>query len=75
LLTMYNSGGRVSEITGLSWQQVRFGTTTYLDLTGKGRKERSVPCGPKPLKSFTNGESVSQEAAPRQFSPACVVMY
>src|SRR5689334_3111088 len=22
LLTMYNSGGRVSEITGLSWQQI-----------------------------------------------------
>lgn len=47
LLTMYNSGGRVSEITGLSWQQVRFGTTTYLDLNGKGRKERSVPLWPK----------------------------
>ena len=50
LLTMYNSGGRVSEITGLSWQQVRFGTTTYLDLNGKGRKERSVPLWPKTAK-------------------------
>ena len=47
---MYNSGGRVSEITGLSWQQVRFGTTTYLDLNGKGRKERSVPLWPKTAK-------------------------
>ena len=50
LLTMYNSGGRVSEITGLRWQQVRFGTTTYLDLNGKGRKERSVPLWPKTAK-------------------------
>jgi hypothetical protein len=38
-----HAAGRASEITGLSWQQVRFGTTTYLDLNGKGRKERSVP--------------------------------
>jgi integrase/recombinase XerD len=50
LLTMYNGGGRVSEITGLSWQQVRFGTTTYLDLNGKGRKERRVPLWPKTAK-------------------------
>jgi len=50
LLTMYNSGARVSEITSLSWRQVRFGTTTYLDLKGKGRKERSVPLWPKTAK-------------------------
>jgi integrase/recombinase XerD len=50
LLTMYNSGARVSEITGLSWPQVRFGLTTYLDLNGKGRKERSVPLWPKTAK-------------------------
>ncbi len=40
----------MSEITGLIWQQVRFGTTTYLDLNGKGRKERSVPLWPKTAK-------------------------
>jgi site-specific recombinase XerD len=50
LLTMYNSGARVSEITGLGWPQVRFGPTTYLDLNGKGRKERSVPLWPKTAK-------------------------
>jgi integrase/recombinase XerD len=50
LLTMYNSGARVSEITSLSWRQVRFGTTTYLDLKGKGRKERSVPLWAKTAK-------------------------
>jgi site-specific recombinase XerD len=43
LLTLYNSGARVSEITGLERDQVCFGDKTYLQLKGKGRKERSVP--------------------------------
>jgi hypothetical protein len=43
--------------------------------TVRDARSEAYPCGPKPLKSFTNGESVSQEAARRQFSPACVVMY
>lgn len=46
LLTMYNTGARVSEMTGLLMQQVRFGTTTYIELHGKGRKERTVPLWP-----------------------------
>lgn len=47
LLTMYNSGARASEITGLCRAQVHFDTTTYLQLHGKGRKERTVPLWPK----------------------------
>lgn len=43
LLTMYNSGGRISEMTGMRRGQVRFDSTTYLQLHGKGRKERVVP--------------------------------
>jgi integrase/recombinase XerD len=43
LLTLYNSGARVSEITTLQCHQVHFGTTSFLNLTGKGRKERNVP--------------------------------
>jgi integrase/recombinase XerD len=46
LLTMYNSGARVSEMTTLMREQVRFGATTYLQLHGKGRKERTVPLWP-----------------------------
>ena len=42
LLTMYNSGGRLSEMTGMRRGQVRFSSTTYLELHGKGRKERVV---------------------------------
>ena len=43
LLTMYNSGARLSEMTGLRRAQVKFDSTTYLQLHGKGRKERVVP--------------------------------
>jgi integrase/recombinase XerD len=47
LLTMYNSGARLSEMTSLRRSQVVFGPTTYLQLKGKGRKEREVPLWPK----------------------------
>src|SRR5437867_3244245 len=43
LLTLYNSGARVSEVTALKREQVCFGASTFLQLTGKGRKERTVP--------------------------------
>jgi integrase/recombinase XerD len=46
LLTMYNSGARVSEVTALRREQVCFGATTFLHLHGKGRKERTVPLWP-----------------------------
>lgn len=46
LLTMYNSGARVSELTALRRTQVCFGATTFLDLQGKGRKARTVPLWP-----------------------------
>lgn len=46
LLTMYNSGARVSEMTSLQRNQVHFGASTFLQLHGKGRKERTVPLWP-----------------------------
>ena len=46
LLTLYNSGARVSEVTTLQRHQVCFGPSTLLQLTGKGRKERTVPLWP-----------------------------
>ncbi len=47
LLTLYNSGARVSEITSLPCHQVSFGASTFVQLTGKGRKERTVPLWPE----------------------------
>jgi site-specific recombinase XerD len=46
LLTMYNSGARVSEMTSLQRTQVHFGASTFIQLHGKGRKERTVPLWP-----------------------------
>ena len=46
LLTLDNSGARVSEIVTLTRPQGRFGATTLLQLHGKGRKERTVPLWP-----------------------------
>ena len=46
-LTMYNSGARVSEIAALRRQHVTFGPTCYVQLQGKGRKERAIPLWPK----------------------------
>jgi site-specific recombinase XerD len=47
LLTLYNSGARVSELAALRQSQVTFGSSTVLGLHGKGRKDRSVPVWPK----------------------------
>lgn len=47
LLTMYNTGARVSEISFLHQNQVNFGTKSYVQLHGKGRKERSIPLWPR----------------------------
>ena len=43
LLTLYNTGARVSELIALRRSHVRFGGTTIIQLLGKGRKERAVP--------------------------------
>jgi integrase/recombinase XerD len=43
LMTMYNTGARVSEITKLSIEDLQFGPTTTLRIRGKGRKERVIP--------------------------------
>jgi len=43
LMTLYNSGARVSEITALRRSHVRFGSATVVQFLGKGRKERAVP--------------------------------
>jgi integrase/recombinase XerD len=46
LLTLYNTGARVSEIINVERRHLSFGATTYLELHGKGRKERTVPLWP-----------------------------
>jgi site-specific recombinase XerD len=43
LLTLYNTGARVSELTALRRCEVTFGASPSVHLHGKGRKERAVP--------------------------------
>ncbi|MBX3073339.1 tyrosine-type recombinase/integrase [Candidatus Obscuribacterales bacterium] len=43
LLTLYNTGARVSEIIALQKTNFMFGSSTFVHIHGKGRKERSLP--------------------------------
>lgn len=52
LLTIYNSGARVSEITSLCVADVLLARQTSLLLHGKGRKERLVPLWPSTAKKL-----------------------
>ena len=47
LLTLYNTGARVSEITALHREHFQFGASTCVHLLGKGRKHRDIPLWPK----------------------------
>lgn len=47
LLTLYNSGARVSEIAQLQRTQIEIATTASIRVHGKGRKDRAVPLWPK----------------------------
>jgi integrase/recombinase XerD len=43
LLLLYNTGARVSEITGLKVQDICLESSSSVHIVGKGRKHRSVP--------------------------------
>jgi integrase/recombinase XerD len=62
LLTLYNSGARVSEVTTLQRAQVCFGPPTFLQLKGKGRKERTVPLWPQTSTAWRKKESLFWKA-------------
>jgi site-specific recombinase XerD len=52
LLTLYNTGARVSEIASLGRQQVALGASSSVQLLGKGRKERMVPIWPRTARAL-----------------------
>jgi site-specific recombinase XerD len=43
LLFLYNCGARVSELTGVRWEDLQLAPPRQVRLRGKGRKERLVP--------------------------------
>jgi site-specific recombinase XerD len=48
LLTMYNTGARVSEIVTIRRDQVQVRLKGQVQLYGKGRKQRQIPRGQEP---------------------------
>lgn len=50
LLTLYNTGARVSEIAALQCNQIDIAAKSYVRLHGKGRKDRIVPLWPRTAK-------------------------
>lgn len=52
LLTMYNTGARVSEIAGLRQCDVTLDTNLHVHLQGKGRKHRAVPIWPRTARTL-----------------------
>jgi integrase/recombinase XerD len=67
LLTMYNSGARVSEIASLRRRHIQIGSTSFLEIHGKGRKERHVPIWPKTARTL---KTWLETCAPSPDSPA-----
>jgi len=47
LLFLYNCGARVSEATGLQWEDLQLAAPRQVRLRGKGRKERLLPLWPE----------------------------
>ena len=64
LLTLYNTGARVSEIISLLQPQFSFGTKSFVQFNGKGRKERSVPLWPTTAKALKEWFSESGDRSP-----------
>ena len=46
MLTLYNTGARISETLARRQDQVSFGAASFVHFKGKGRKERSMPLWP-----------------------------
>ena len=54
LLTLYNTGARVSEIATMRRSQFQRGSNNFICLKGKGRKERTVPLWNKTARALRN---------------------
>lgn len=81
LLITIETGFRVSELVQLKWQDIHFGTTTFIDCLGKGRKHRSTPITTKTKKKLEEWaeenhclpyDAVFQTIYGKRIGPACV---
>jgi site-specific recombinase XerD len=74
LLTLYNTGARVSEIIALRREQVQLDSAgAHVELLGKGRKERVCRSGPRPPRCCGRGSANSAAMATASRFPAPAV--
>ncbi len=66
LLTMYNSGARLRDVS-LKRRHIQIGPTSFLEIHGKGRKERTVPIWAKTARTL---KTRLETCAPSPESPA-----
>src|ERR1700730_3241389 len=70
LLTLYNTGARISEILAVRQHNLAFGATSLLHLKGKGRKERSVPLWPTTSRTLRTWVTQCGDSGDRLFFPS-----
>jgi site-specific recombinase XerD len=71
LLTMYNSGARLSEMTALRQGNLKFEVGHgYLQIHGKGRKERTVPLWPGTVRILKRWLQEQRETADHVLFPS-----
>ena len=69
LLLDVQTGLRVSELTGLTRQDIHLGAGPHVRCHGKGRKDRATPSPPRPSRSCGPGSPSSAPAPPARCSP------
>jgi integrase/recombinase XerD len=69
LLTLYNTGARISETLALRQDHLSIATASLVHFKGKGRKERSVPLWPKTARTLRNWIEKRGENAERIVFP------
>jgi len=62
LETLYSTGTRVSELVGMSWEDINF-NDGIVRIRGKGRKERLVPIGAVALEAIKDYQAALQHSA------------
>lgn len=67
LLFLYNCGARVSELTGLRWEDLQLIPPRQARLHGKGRKERLVPLWRETTDALNKLDTMGARAERRQY--------
>ncbi len=64
LATFYNTGARVSEIIGLRWKDLQLSPNRFVQIHGKGRKQRTVPLWKETARQLAEWLQANTDAKP-----------